>query len=138
MHANSKGIWQIVAGVVLVVVGAVLTATGYGSAGGIQLILFGASLVLGGIATLLAPSPPGTNTDKQKSSYLFSNPVNVARQGGPVSILIGELHIGSTVVSASLEATDITSGSDNTDPTGGPPVSGGIHFYNETPTKFPD
>lgn len=107
--ANDKGIWEIIAGVVLVIAGAVYAYY----TGDISIILAGIGLLAGGISVLLAPSPPGQEPNKNRASYIFTNPVNSQHQGGPVPYLVGELIIGSSVISADIAAKDIESGSSN-------------------------
>ena len=69
----------------------------------------GLSLVLGGIAQLLAPTPdapePNESPDNMPS-YLFRGAVNTTAQGHPVPIGYGRLIIGSAVVSAGISTTD--------------------------------
>lgn len=113
--ANSKGIWQIVAGVVLI---AASFIPGIGPIIAPYAIPAGIGLILGGVANLLAPSPsaPEDQGANRKASYIFQGPINVQRQGGPVPILYGELIIGSVVISATVETTDVELGSNK-----GPP-----------------
>lgn len=116
--ANSKGWIQIVAGAVLIIAGIVLAGTPLGVASP-YLISAGISLVIGGVAQLLSPTPT-TNTDtsnKTKPSYQFSNVVNTIGQGECVPALYGgPKWIGSAVVSAGYENVDITQGSNTTSP----------------------
>lgn len=70
----------------------------------------GASLALGGVAQLLAPTPPsiGTNAqDEQKPSYLFDGAVNTTSQGYPVPVGYGRMVVGSAVISAGISVEDI-------------------------------
>jgi predicted phage tail protein len=73
----------------------------------------GASLVLGGVAQLLTPTPkintPGTpqdNSDPRKS-YSFSGIQQTSRQGVPVPIVYGETIVGSVVISAGIDTVRI-------------------------------
>lgn len=75
----------------------------------------GASLVLGGVAQLLTPTPKlgATNargidevTDPRRS-YSFSGIQNVSRQGVPVPIIYGEVFTGSVVISAGVNTEEI-------------------------------
>jgi len=83
-------------------------ATAAGAAGGLVgsvVIGIGVSLIMGGIAELLAPSPPKMklNTAPEATpSYLFDGPVNTVGSGYSVSVGYGELIVGSHVVSAEL------------------------------------
>ena len=71
----------------------------------------GASLVLGGVAQLLTPTPkiptgPDTQNDPRKS-YSFSGVQNTSRQGVPVPIIYGETIVGSVVISAGIDTVQV-------------------------------
>jgi len=74
----------------------------------------GASLVLGGVAQLLTPTPrinqPGTSQDNNdpRKSYSFSGIQNTSRQGTPVPIVYGETLVGSVVISAGIDTVQVT------------------------------
>lgn len=94
--------WQIIIGVVLIVVG-VLTSW----AGGAVLIDIGIGLVIGGIAGLIFAVGPAKIGDvymagEKKSTYHFSGAVNTTTQGNPIPILYGTSLVGSQVISASI------------------------------------
>ena len=63
----------------------------------------GFSLVLGGIADLLAPSPPIPEEDQDPKSSAFTSPLNVSMPGIPVPLVYGTAICGSIVISADLE-----------------------------------
>jgi predicted phage tail protein len=72
----------------------------------------GASLVLGGVAQLLTPTPkipegPDTPDDPRKS-YSFSGIQQTSRQGVPVPIVYGETIVGSVVISAGIDTVQVT------------------------------
>ena len=73
----------------------------------------GASLVLGGVAQLLTPTPrfdAGSGSDQDpRKSYSFSGIQNVGRQGVPVPIVYGETIVGSVVVSSTILTDDRSS-----------------------------
>lgn len=105
--SKKGGIFQIIVGVVLVVVGAVLTY--FGIPLGPVLIKMGVGLIVGGIVQLLMPVPKGPNARERPEntpSYTFNGPVNTQAQGNPVPILYGELFIGSAVISAGINVVD--------------------------------
>jgi predicted phage tail protein len=120
--AGAEGVGQILAGVALVAFsllfapGAAL-ATGLGFALGPQAVSIGvgigASLILGGVAQMLTPTPTinqGTDGDNDpRKSYSFSGIQNVSRQGVPVPIIYGEVFTGSIVVSAGINTEEVTS-----------------------------
>jgi predicted phage tail protein len=67
----------------------------------------GISLVLGGVAGLLTPTPEltlGRDGDNDpRKSYSFSGIQNTSRQGVPVPIVYGETLVGSVVISAGID-----------------------------------
>lgn len=87
----------------------------------------GASLVLGGIAQMISPVPAigssgsslaglpasgtaggynstrGTELDPDEDSYNFSGLVNTSRAGVPIQIVLGEMVVGSAVISAGID-----------------------------------
>jgi len=103
---------RIIAGAVLVAVG--LFVPGIGALGVQLLVGVGASLVLGGVAQLLTPTPrinqPGTSQDNNdpRKSYSFSGIQNTSRQGTPVPIVYGETLVGSVVISAGIDTVQVT------------------------------
>lgn len=69
----------------------------------------GVSLVLGGVAQMLAPAPKSTGPDEeQQPSYVFNGAVNTQAQGQPVPIGYGRMIVGSAVISAGISVEDIT------------------------------
>jgi predicted phage tail protein len=73
----------------------------------------GVSLVLGGVAGLLTPTPkinqPGTPQDNNdpRKSYSFSGIQNTSRQGTPVPIVYGETLVGSVTISAGIDTVEV-------------------------------
>lgn len=73
----------------------------------------GVSLVLGGVAQLLTPTPkintPGTPQDNNdpRKSYSFSGIQQTSRQGVPVPIVYGETLVGSVVISAGIDTVQV-------------------------------
>lgn len=114
---------QILAGVALIAVsivtGGIASAgvalggfMGIGTIGTIG-VGIGASLVLGGVAQLLTPTPTiATGTDSAtdpRRSYSFSGIQNVSRQGIPVPVIYGEVFTGSVVISAGINTEEVAS-----------------------------
>ena len=99
--SKKNGLLQTIAGIALIVVGAI-TGQGY-------LVQAGIALTLGGITQLMTPTrKAGENpSDSRFASYAFDGPVNSTRQGMPVPVVIGEMIVGSQVVSQSLYSDDI-------------------------------
>ena len=102
---------RIIAGAVLVVVGAILAYGSWGAASpyGGKIALLGASLILGGICELLSPKPNTKTSDPTSNadSYLFSGAMNSSKQGNAVALGYGKMIVGSQVGSASITITDI-------------------------------
>jgi len=113
----------IIAGVALIAlsfgIGAIASAgvtlgglAGIGTVGTIG-VSIGVSLVLGGVAQLLTPTPkiniPGTQQDNNdpRKSYSFSGIQQTSRQGVPVPIVYGETIVGSVVVSAGIDTVQV-------------------------------
>lgn len=98
---KNGGIFSVIAGVVLVVVGAVT--------GNVPLMLAGGGLMLGGVLMLNSPQQKGLGTDddaKNRPSYNFNGAVNTAAQGRCVPLAYGEVMCGSAVVSAGIYTED--------------------------------
>lgn len=94
------GIFELIAGVALVAVG-VFTSNPY-------LIAMGGSLALGGVVSMLMPTPDieGADPEGNKPSNGFGGAVTTVAQGNPVPVLYGERDIGGFVVSASFYTED--------------------------------
>ncbi len=108
--ANSD-ILGLVLGVVLIIVGVVLLATGVGAAFGAAAIIGGIGIVAAGVINLLS-KPPVFEDYREiskggKTSYLFNGPENVINDGGPVPVGYGRLLVGSQVISASYNISNI-------------------------------
>jgi|APGre2960657505_1045072.scaffolds.fasta_scaffold00318_8 predicted phage tail protein len=103
---GASAIGNIIAGIILVIVGIITFPIGGG-----YLIAAGIGLIAAGITALLMEPPSfeevrgiqGGGT----ASYLFSGPQNVVREGGPVPLGYGELLVGSQVLGATYVMSDI-------------------------------
>jgi predicted phage tail protein len=83
--------------------------TALGVAAGTILSSIGASLVLGGIAELLSPTPSLAKDDNDpRKSFSFSGIQNTSRPGLPVPVVYGEMLIGSVVVSAGIDIVQVS------------------------------
>jgi predicted phage tail protein len=71
----------------------------------------GSSLLLGGVAQLLTPTPKvpqgADGQDDPRKSYSFSGIQNTSRQGVPVPIVYGETLVGSVVISAGIDTVQV-------------------------------
>lgn len=123
---NKLGVLQIVLGVILIATGIGLAAlaSGGGLAGGLAAIKagtagfagiafnIGVGFVVGGVMSLLFPPPvPSFQQDVQSKSYLFSSLENSTVQGAPVPVGYGRMRIGSKIIETSLEPVNLSNGS---------------------------
>ncbi|CCH10852.1 Phage tail assembly protein I [Stenotrophomonas maltophilia D457] len=107
------GVLQTIVGVVLIVVGAVASAWGYGAIGQ-PMMKLGVSMVIGGITQMLSPQPKGLgakDTPENAPSYSMNGTVNTQAQGNPVPVAYGGhdtkgMFIGSAVISGGILAED--------------------------------
>jgi len=110
---------RILAGVALVAF-SLLFAPGAALAGGLLTlgptavsigVGIGVSLALGGVASMLSPTPQlsaGTDSvNDPRKSYSFSGIQNVSRQGVPVPIIYGETVVGSVTISAGINTEEV-------------------------------
>ena len=112
---------RIIAGIALIAlaiaipgIGGGVAATIFGtqfSALSLSIGFTGLSLVIGGVAQLITPTPkiptgPDTQNDPRKS-YSFSGIQNTSRQGVPVPIVYGETIVGSVVISAGIDTVQV-------------------------------
>lgn len=107
LGAKNAGVFNIILGVVLVVVGALITP--YTGPLGAALMNMGYAMIIGGIVQLLTPTPKGRSAEdrpENKPSAVFSGAINTQAQGHPVQVLYGELIVGSAVLSAGIDAVD--------------------------------
>ena len=112
--AGAGAIGRILLGIALIAVASVVTfgtAGGLFAAGALNAAVFGlgASLVLGGIAQLLTPTPK-TDEDEgdPRKSFSFSGIQNTTRAGVPVPVVYGEMLVGGIVVSAGADIVQVS------------------------------
>ena len=123
-NSSTKGILALVLGVILI-------ATGIGAAGGVTFLgmagaaggtgatVLSAALIGAGIGlavtgiTLLMMSPPKFDDFRKidggggKPSYLFDGPSNILGEGGPVPVGYGRMKIGSQTVELSMNNVEL-------------------------------
>ena len=103
---DTLGILQVVAGAMLIVGGIVLSPM----TGGASLAMVGAGigLAMGGIASLLMPTPEldSQDEDGNRANYGFGGAVTTTAQNNPVPLLIGERYIGGFIGSAGIYTED--------------------------------
>jgi predicted phage tail protein len=112
--AGAGAVGRILAGIALIALSFLIIPLGIAAAGaGIATAvgLAGASLLLGGIAQLLTPTPKvaqgSDSQDDPRKSYSFSGIQNVSRAGVPVPIVYGETVVGSVLVSAGIDTVQV-------------------------------
>lgn len=96
-----------------VVAGVALIATGFGAGIGAGLVSWsmvgvGAGLLLGGVSSLLMPTPKldPSDPDGNKANNGFGGAVTTVAQGNPVPILYGEREVGGFICSAGIYPED--------------------------------
>lgn len=70
----------------------------------------GASLILGGVAQMISPTPKAEQPAERPEnmpSYTFNGPVNTTAQGQPVPVGYGRLIVGGAVISAGITTEEI-------------------------------
>lgn len=93
------------------------TPTRFGAFGGVGLVAgatnwaligAGAGLLIGGVSSLLMPTPKldPANEDGNRPNNGFGGAVTTVAQGNPVPILYGEREVGGFIVSAGIYAED--------------------------------
>jgi len=69
----------------------------------------GISLVLGGVAQLLTPTPKISQDEGDpRKSFSFSGIQNTSRAGVPVPVVYGETLVGSVVISAGIDIVQVS------------------------------
>ena len=88
-----------------VIAGAALVAVGVFVPGMQALIGAGIGLMIGGVTSLLMPTPKldPANEDGNKPNNGFGGAVTTVAQGNPVPILYGEREVGGFIVSAGID-----------------------------------
>jgi predicted phage tail protein len=81
---------------------------GFATALGTAFSVAGASLILGGVAQMLSPTPTFSGLERGKEaarleSFSFSSIVNTTQQGMPVPVCYGRAYVGSAVISSGLD-----------------------------------
>jgi predicted phage tail protein len=105
--SGAGAVGRIIAGIALVAIG--LFVPGIGALGVQILVGVGASLVLGGVAQLLTPTPTTSKDEGDpRKSFSFSGIQNTNRAGVPVPVVYGETLVGSVVVSAGIDIVQVS------------------------------
>lgn len=113
VQGSSGRTGQIILGVIMIVVGIIVI---YGSWGTMTPAAYaemakGAMMIVGGISTIYTAMTMPKNQDlkgpEEKASFIFNGVANVIEQGGAVPCVYGRFRVGSTVVSAGIEAGQV-------------------------------
>ncbi len=99
--AKNGGVFSVIAGVVLIVAGAIVSY--FSGPAGAPLIQAGIGLVMGGVAMMYTklPKTPTLSSEKNNNTS-FSNLDNSIAQGACIPLCYGEIRIGSKVLSQGL------------------------------------
>lgn len=96
-----------------VIAGVALMATGFGAGMGAGLVNWaqvgaGVGLLMGGVTSLLMPTPTLDNQDEDgnRANKGFGGAVTTVAQGNPVPILYGEREVGGFIASAGIYTED--------------------------------
>jgi len=74
-----------------------------------SIALTGLSLIIGGVAQLLTPTPKISNDEGDpRKSFSFSGIQNTNRAGVPVPVVYGETLVGSVVISAGIDIVQVS------------------------------
>jgi len=102
--AGSGGIVKVVVGVVLIVAGVYFEQP--------WMVNMGVSMAIGGVAEMLAGTPKTNDYVKANApmnpSFVFNGSINTYAQGGPIPLVYGRFRVGSTIISAGMEAAAVS------------------------------
>ena len=95
--------WGLGATIMGITIGAKLTST---------FLAIGVNMLLSGVQDMFFPQPDpfggSRQDDPQDQSYSFTGLLNNSKQGVPINIVYGEMLVGSTVVSSSVDTFQVT------------------------------
>ena len=111
MGSKNGGWLSIIVGAVLIVIGGVIAGWTFGAGApvGTAIAMMGVSMIAGGVVQLLTPVQKGRSSrdrPENEPSYNFNGPINTQAQGNPVSVVYGEVIVGSAVLSAGISSVD--------------------------------
>lgn len=104
-----SGLFQVVLGAAIIAVAWWNPAGWLGAAAVSGMYATGASMILGGVAQMLAPKvnvPGAKQTDNGKQNTYFSSLDNMVAQGNPLPVAYGEVLIGSRTISQEISTRD--------------------------------
>ena len=106
--SKKAGLLQTILGAVIVAVGAIATF-GFAQTWGVNLMMAGGAMMVGGVVQMLSPQPTGLASKQDadnRASYAFGGVTNTAAQGYPVPLLYGKRRIGGAIISAGIYVED--------------------------------
>jgi len=103
---GAKGAVKVIVGVVLVVVGILVTPMNPKL--GMALISMGANLVMTGIQEMMAPDPSTDAETEEEEGYIFQGAEASIIEGYPVPILYGELRVPGQPITFDVQNTSIS------------------------------
>ena len=117
--AGAGAVGRIIVGVLLVAVAIAFPLIGVGAAAiaagttvgavSASIALTGLSLIIGGVAQLLTPTPTTSQDEGDpRKSFSFSGIQNTNRAGVPVPVVYGETLTGSVVISAGIDIVQVS------------------------------
>lgn len=107
--AKPGGVFQAVLGAALIAVAWWNPAGWLGAAAVSGMYMTGASMILGGVAQMLAPKPKMSEmrqTDNGRQNTYFSSLDNMIANGNTLPVLYGEMQVGSRVISQEVSTAD--------------------------------
>ncbi len=109
VRGSKDGFGSILMGIALIVVSIYAPYMSVGLWGtatvGSVIAGVGFSMVLGGVAGLLAPAPPSTDPGQQDAkTWSFGSPTLTSGQGGCVPLGYGTMRIGGSIISSGVES----------------------------------
>jgi predicted phage tail protein len=106
--AGAGAVGRIIAGIALVALALFVPLVAFGVALNGVVLGIGASLVIGGVAQLLTPTPTTSQDEGDpRKSFSFSGIQNTSRAGVPVPVVYGETLVGSVVISAGIDIVQV-------------------------------
>ncbi|HBX9007849.1 TPA: tail assembly protein [Klebsiella pneumoniae] len=106
--SKKSGFLQTILGAVIVAAGVVATFV-FDQPWGVNVMMAGGAMMLGGVVQMLSPQPAGLarkESADNKASYAFGGVTNTASQGYPVPLLYGKRRIGGAIISAGIYVED--------------------------------
>ena len=139
---KNGGVLQVITGIVIIIF-SWWNPLGWAGGGALMSgVLAGASMVMGGVAQMLA-KPPSMDLDKTSAeasrNSSFSNTDNMAAQGTPVPLAYGLMYTGSKVISQGVVSRRVypqSNQSNQSAPVRGWPDLFASVFYGELSSKF--